>query len=201
MDALVVPQLGNDREEAQLVDPGPVDAAEERVRQAVDHRAAEPVAQERPDRDVLAVEPARQDDVEPGPQLLGPREEPGRHEGRHPGREDEAHPLGHRDHLAAGADVDAARVCRADDDVAEPELAAQLGGGGPVGDERIRPGLHQEAVDPLGPDLAAELLRRLHEEHRHAGPRQLVRRREAGDPAADDDRAAGAHRVHPAPAA
>ena len=164
MIALVVAELGDHREEAQLVDRGPVDAAEERVRQAVHHRPAEPVAKKRPDRDVLAVEPARQHHVEPGPQLLRPREEPRGREG--------AIRVGRTRPIPSGIGIISPRARMwtrrgsvvPDDRLAEAELAAELRGRRPVGDERVRPGLHQEAVDPLGPDLAAEPLRRLDEQ-------------------------------------
>jgi len=49
-------QLGHDRHEAEFVDRGGVNAAEERASQAVGEDAAEPSAEERPDGNIL-VEP------------------------------------------------------------------------------------------------------------------------------------------------
>ena len=71
-----------------------------------------------------------------------------------------------------------------------PSSRAQLRGGRAVRDERVGPGLDDEPVDLLGPDLAAEPVVGLDEEDPGAGPGGLVRRRETADPAADDDDAA-----------
>jgi hypothetical protein len=80
-----------------------------------------------------------------------------------------------------------ARLGRAQDRLAQPELTAELEGSRAVADERVGSRLDEEAVDPVGPDLAAESIRGLDEGRVDAGPPERVRRAEAGDPAADDE--------------
>ncbi len=70
MPALGLPQLGNDGVEAQFVDRGAVDAAEQRAGQPFDEDAPEPAAEERPNGNVTVEPIARNDQVEPDPQLL-----------------------------------------------------------------------------------------------------------------------------------
>ena len=92
----------------------------------LDEGAPEPPAEERPDRDVALAAVARQDEVEPHPQLLERREEVGRDERPHPGRQDEAHPVGQ----SANRPRARMRTVRGSVgrmiDVAEAELAGQL---------------------------------------------------------------------------
>ena len=62
--ALGLPQLGNDGVEAQFVDRGAVDAAEQRAGQPLDEDAPEPAAEERPNGNITVEPIARNDQVE-----------------------------------------------------------------------------------------------------------------------------------------
>src|SRR6185369_1446093 len=88
---------------------------------------------------------------------------------------------------------------RADHAVLEPDPATQRERPRLLGEERVGARLDEEAVGLLGCDRAAEPRRTLDERHADGRAalgrelRQAVRRREAGDPAADDDDAVAGH--------
>ena len=122
--ALGLAQLGHDRVQAQLVDRGAVDAADERAGQPLDERTAEAAAEERPDRDVALVPRSGQDEVEPDPQLLQRREHRRRDERTEARREEQPDPLGQGHEPPARADLDGPRFARPDQCLAQPQLAA-----------------------------------------------------------------------------
>ncbi len=184
---LRIAELGDHGQQAQLVDRRPVDPADERPGQPLHEGIAEPPAEERPDGDVHLETVAGEDEVETHPQLLEGREEVGRDERAHPRREDQAHPVGQSAEAAAAPDVDGPRLGRPDDRLAQAELAGQLEGRRPVADERVRPGLDEEAVLSFRADLAAQPRARLGEDDGDPRPTQLVGRGQAGDPTADDE--------------
>ena len=191
MLALVLAEAGQDREQAQLVDRRPVDPADERPREPVHQRVAEAPSQQAADGVVAVDRSAREEEVQPHPHLLGPREQAGRRERDELRREDEREAVGHRDESVAAEHVDGARIHRADEVAAEPQLAAELRGGRPDRDERIRPLLDDEPVAEVRPNLAAEAVGGLEERRADASLAQDVRGREPGDPSPDDD---GPHR-------
>jgi hypothetical protein len=187
-------QLRQHGVQAQLVDRGAVDAAEQRVGQLGHQRVPEPGAQELTDRDVVIVELARQHEVEARPHLLRPAEQRGRHERPQSRRQHDAHVLGERDHPAVPPQGHQPGVEGAHDLVTEADLGRQLLGSRPVGDEGVGSGLHDEPLDDLGLHLAAPAGPPLHERRRDTRPRQVVGRGQARDPA-PDDKDAGTHDV------
>ena len=183
---LAGPQGGQDRIEAELVDPGPVDPADQRLGEPIDHAVTEPSAQERPGGGVGGAQPAGQHEVQPGARLVPPGQDRGRHEGPHPGGQDHAHAVGQRQQPAVGAQVDRARAADGDDLVGHPQVVDQAEGGRAVGDERVRTVLDREPVHPLGAHLAADLRGGLDQGHPGTGAHGLPGRAQPGDPGADD---------------
>jgi hypothetical protein len=181
------PQLRDDRVEGQLVHGCAVDAPDQRIAQPRDERRAEPPAQESADREVLGRRPARKHEVPGHRELLQRREQAGPDERRQPGREDQPDPVRHRHEATARADVDDARVGRADDVAAQAQLTGERGGCRPVRDERVRAVLQQEAVDALRADLAAEAVGGLVQVDRDPRAGQLPCRGEPGDATTGDD--------------
>ena len=185
--ALGDPQLGNHRVQAELVDRRPVDPADQGPGQPVDQRVPETAPQERTHGDVIVIEHASAGDILRHPRLLGPREQPRPGEWERPRRQHQAEPLGHRDQLAAVADVDRARVPRAHQLIGQAQLAGQGDGRRTRGQERVRAPLDHESIDPLGRDLPPQPVARLDERDGHAATSQVPRSGEPGDPATDDE--------------
>ncbi len=160
MLALVLPELRDDGEQAQLVDRRPVDPAEERVRQAIYHRpargggAGRPRSR-RPRRRASAAAARRR----PARIFCGQEKRRVVTKG--------AIRVGRTRPIPSGIGIISPRArmwTRRGSFVrmivvAQAQLAGELGRRRPVGDERVGPGLHEEAVDPLRADLAAEPVR------------------------------------------
>ena len=188
-------ELGEGGRDAERVDVARVDAPEQRRREPLERLAPEPPADEAPDGLVARVVPPRQDEIEPHARLARPREEraPGEGEDARGDRQDEALRERVQDAVALDVDLAVPRV-GLDEPVAEAEVAAELGGLGAGGDERVGPALDDEAVAPLGDDVAAEVGARLEERDGEgragavaAGAEEAVGGGEAGDASADDD--------------
>lgn len=141
-----LPELGQDRVQAQLVDRGAVDPADERARQPVDQGGAQAAPEERTDRHVVRAQVAGQDEVEAQASLLEGGEEPRLQERPQRRWQDQVKALWQRHQPLARPDVDRARLLGVDDLVAQAELVDQLQASRPIGHERVGPGLHQEAV-------------------------------------------------------
>ncbi len=194
-------ELGEGGLEAERVDVAGVEAAEERLGQALERLAAEAAADEAADGLVRGVAPAGDDQVEAHAELARPGEEPALREREDAGGdgEDEALRQGVED--AALADVHLAVLLGgAHQAVAQAELPAELDGLRARGDEGVRAAVEHAPVAPLGEDVAAEARPRFEDGDGEGGaPRvpagleEAVCGGEAGDPPADDDDAVGAH--------
>ena len=117
------------------------------------------------------------------------------HGGHDLGGHHEHEPIGHLHQLALGNDVGLALgVVRADELVAQPDLAAEVGSPGLLGEKRIGAGFDQAAIDAIGDEHSAQAWAGL-EQNVLDGRAGLalffdrVRGREAGDSAADDGNA------------
>jgi hypothetical protein len=87
-----------------------------------------------------------------------------------------------------------ARRLGGEETVAEPEFFAQANSLGFLSEERIRPGVNDEAVHLFAQDDAAGSVASFEDEERHAAPRELVGGSQAGDSASNDD---GVNRSRP----
>jgi hypothetical protein len=67
----------------------------------------------------------------------------------------------------------------------QADLGQEAPGLGVGEQERLEPPVDRPPLDPVGLRAAAQRGVRLHHRHRAAGPRQPVRARQAGQPAAD----------------
>ena len=114
------------------------------------------------------------------------------HGGHDLGGHHEHEPVGHHHQLAPGYDVGLAlRVVRADELIAQPDLAAEVGSPGLLGEKRIGSGFDQAAVDAVGDEHSTQARAGLEQNvlDGRAGLAlffERVRGREAGDSAADD---------------
>ncbi|MCB1333350.1 MAG: tetratricopeptide repeat protein [Roseivivax sp.] len=177
---------------------GKMDLAEAGYRALIaEDPAAEPPAQERPDRHVLAlVQLPRQHQVETGAQLVERGEDPGGDERPQPRGQHHAHAGRQRTEPSAGAQDHAAGAAGADDIAVDAQFRGQAQRGRPVADEGVRAVLHHEVVDPFGVQLPAPA--RVGLDHEHLGGRasvgagdRLPRRGQPGDAAPDDQQPHG----------
>ena len=189
--------------EAELLSVAGVDAAHERLHEALVGLAAHAARHERGDRLVTGLRAGRQlgfagEAVEP----LG-REDPARRKRIESGRDHAGQARRQRAKLAGEPHVGAAIARDALDQIAgEAELLAQPDATGLPREEAVGPALDQESAHLFGEDGAAEARPAL-DEH-DLGPRaQALEAQggsEAGDPAADHDDAAHARAAsHGAP--
>ena len=117
------------------------------------------------------------------------------HGGHDLGGHHEHEPVGHHHQLAPDYDVGLALgVVRADELIAQPDLAAEIGGPGLLGEKRIGSGFDQAAVDAVGDQDTAQARAGLEQNVFDGRARPAfffdrVRGREAGDSAADDGNA------------
>ena len=171
-----------------------VDPADQGLRDPLERLAAEPAPDEAAEALVPGGTAARQDQVEPQPELPAPGEDARRQHRPRAGRRQEEEPLRQRVEPSPAHDVGAPKaIVRPPEPGAEPDPLRERQRPRLLGDEGVRAGLEQEAVDALGADRPAQPVGRLEEdevERPAASPGQLdqaVRRREPGDAASDDD--------------
>ena len=86
----------------------------------------------------------------------------------------------------AALDVGEARRLGRDEPIAEADLPAQRDRLGLLDQQRVGAAVDREAVDLFAEDDAAGARRALEDDERDAAARELVRRRQPGDAAADD---------------
>ena len=175
-------QLGHDGVQAQLVDRRAVDAARRAARRA-GRRAATPAARRRNVPTATSSGPRIRGQTRSlrHPQLLGPRRTAA--SARTAGRGSAARaprPPGSGTSSPPWRMATRRGAARPDQLVAEAQVAGQRDRRpARVDEDRVRPVLDDEAVDPLGRDLAAQPRPGLHERDRDAVERQRRARRRA----------------------
>jgi hypothetical protein len=164
-----------------------VDAARERVGDALERLGAEAASHERGQTFVGVVLPARQHEVEPHAELAREREERRADERPERRRREQQEAVRQRVEMVAARDVGAAvGLARRHEVGAEPHPLAERQRPRLVGDEGVCARLDQEAVVRDRSDRAAEARAGLEQLDGAASLDHAERRRDAGDAAPDD---------------
>ena len=188
--AFELPQVREGGGEAQLLTVAGVDAAHERLDQALVGLAAHAARDEVGDRLVAGLRACRHHGLEGEPDEALRREDPARGQGLEPGRDHAGQALGERTELAAEPHVGAAMARDPRDQLAgEAELFTQPDASRLACEEAVGSPLDQESAHLLGEDGAADARPALDEHDLGVRARSLEAQggSEAGDPPADDD--------------
>ena len=179
-------QVGGDGGQAEAIGAAGVDAADERVDQALQHLAAEAAADDLGDRGVGGRPAGREDDVEGGAGRAGRTHDTSARERQRAQGHAEDEAVGEGAQLSSTPQPGAGGR-RRHQLVAQAEVPAEVGSPGHPAQEGVGPEVEGDPALPGGADLPADPLGRFHDDDVDAASLQVPGGGQPGDARADDD--------------